>query len=137
MQSTKQQIYAFRLQPGVDLKKELLAFAKENNLRAAYILSCVGSLQAAELRMAGADTIKKWEEKMEIVSLVGTLFKGGCHLHICLTDSFGLAVGGHLLDGCIVYTTAELVIGEAMELEFSREIDPQTGYLELSVEKRI
>lgn len=136
MQSTKQHIYAFRLLPGMDLKKELLAIAEKNNFRAAYIVSCVGSLQTANLRMAGADGMKQWQEKMEILSLVGTLFNGGCHLHICLSDDSGKTVGGHLLDGCAVNTTAEIVIGEALDLEFQRQIDPKTGYLELSIQKR-
>lgn len=110
--------------------------AQVNNWKAACILTCVGSLQTAQLRMAGADTVKKWEEKMEILSLVGTLFNGGCHLHIALSDSRGNSFGGHLLDGCTIYTTAEIVIGEALDLEFRRAIDPETGHLELTVEKR-
>lgn len=133
MKSIKQSIFAFRLTSGMDLKKQLLLIAEQNSLHAAYVISCVGSLQRAHLRMAGADDKKVWEEKMEILSLVGTLFDGGCHLHIALSDRSGCVVGGHLLDGCVVYTTAELIIGEALDLTFSREIDPSTGYQELKI----
>jgi predicted DNA-binding protein with PD1-like motif len=44
--------------------------------------------------------------------------------------------GGHLLDGNLVYTTAEIVAGEATSLRFTRETDPATGFKELSVKKR-
>lgn len=133
MLSSSQDIYACRLLPGDDLKQTLQDFAEKRNLKAAYIVTCVGSLQKAHLRLAGATEKSTWSTKMEIVSLVGTLFNGGCHLHISLADGLGNMVGGHLLDGCIIYTTAEIVIGEAKGLEFHRDIDPTTGYLELSV----
>ena len=42
-------------------------------------------------------------------------------------------LGGHLLDGCRVYTTAEIVPGEPPALEFRRETDPTFGYQELVV----
>ncbi len=70
---------------------------------------------------------------MEIVSLSGTLSPDGLHLHIALAGRDGRCVGGHLLDGCIVHTTAELVIGELTDLAFRRVEDPATGYRELSV----
>lgn len=136
MLSAMQQIFAVRMRQGMDLKKELQAIARANNFLAAYILSCVGSLQAANLRMAGAEKTRQWDEKMEILSLVGTLYKGGCHLHLCLSDSSGNCFGGHLMDGCIIYTTAEVIVGEALGLEFNRAVDPTTGYLELSIQKR-
>ena len=39
--------------------------------------------------------------------------------------------GGHLLTGCIVRTTLELVIHEIGGLRLLREPDPATGYDEL------
>lgn len=133
MLSSSQNVYACRLLPGDDLKKTLQAFAEQRDLKAAYIITCVGSLQQAHLRLAGATERSTWMTKMEIVSLVGTFFNGGCHLHISLADGKGNMFGGHLLDGCIVYTTAEIVIGEAKGLQFYRETDPATGYLELGI----
>lgn len=135
MLSTSQDVYAFRLLPGEDLKESLQSFADRKDLKAAYVITCVGSLQKAHLRLAGAIEKLTWTTKMEIVSLVGTLFNGGCHLHISLADGQGNMVGGHLLEGCIVNTTAELVIGEAKGLEFYREEDSKTGYLELGIRK--
>lgn len=75
-------------------------------------------------------------DRFEIVSLVGTL-NPEPHLHISLADRHGAVVGGHLLGDLNVFTTAELVLGEAKQLLFSREQDPRTGFPELVVERRI
>lgn len=71
-------------------------------------------------------------ERFEIVSLVGTLNKDA-HLHICLADKDGKTVGGHVLGDLNVFTTAEVVIGEAVDLQFSREMDTRTGFPELVI----
>lgn len=129
-------LYAIRLSPGQDLKKGLTAFVREKNLQAAFIVTCVGSLQQAILRLANQPGAITRVEKFEIVSLTGTLSPDGAHLHIALSDSIGTTIGGHLLDGNLIYTTAEIVIGEAGGLIFKRETDPATTYKELKVYKR-
>ena len=132
--------HAFRLTPGVDLKAELSRLTKANGFRAGCILSCVGSLSQARLRMPGAvgeaEVITTVVDPMEIVSLTGTLCADGLHVHISLSRRDGACIGGHLLQGCIVNTTAELVIGEIPEVEFHRPPDSTTGYNELSVRPR-
>ena len=128
--------FALRLRPGSDLKNELDRFVKENNIRAGNILTCVGSLKKATLRLAGADSIKELDEKLEIVSLVGTLSHDGLHLHISLSDREGNTIGGHVKRGCIVYTTAELLIGENEHLVYSREFDQQTNFKEINISDR-
>lgn len=45
----------------------------------------------------------------------------------------GTVIGGHLMKGCIIRTTAEITITEAIDLTFKREYDDSTGYDELSV----
>ena len=132
--------HAFRLTPGVDLKAELARLTKANGFRAGCILSCVGSLSQARLRMPGAvgeaEVITTFVEPMEIVSLTGTLCADGLHVHISLSRRDGACIGGHLVHGCVVNTTAELVIGEIAEVEFHRPPDPTTGYNELSARPR-
>jgi predicted DNA-binding protein with PD1-like motif len=137
MKNSNQKVFALRLQPEEDLKESLLTFARQHYLKAAYIITCVGSLQQLKIRPAGADGYISLKQKMEIVSLVGTLFDGGCHFHIALSDAKGAMIGGHLMDGCIIYTTAEIVIGEALDLQFSREYDALTTYSELCVVNRL
>lgn len=126
--------YALRLHPGQDVKNEITDFTKKQQIKAGIVLTCIGSLSSARLRLADENVTKKLEEKFEILSLQGTLSQDGCHLHISISDSEGSVIGGHLLDGCIIYTTAEIVIGEVDDLTFSREYDPQTGFDELKVE---
>ncbi len=131
--SSSLKTYALRLRPGDDLRQELLAFVRARHLRAGAVLTCVGSLTVATLRLANQEGPTAYRGHFEIVSLVGTLSTNGSHLHLAVADSTGRTLGGHLLDGCRVYTTAEIVLGELPELEFRREIDPTFGYLELTV----
>ena len=130
-------IYAIRLHPGQDLKRELDNFAKMQQLQAGFIITCVGSLQKVTIRPADQQIPLLREQKFEIVSLVGTLSPDGSHVHISLSDSTGATIGGHLLEGNEIYTTAEIVIGEAEHLQFRRETDLVTTFKELTVKKRV
>lgn len=129
-------IYAIRLHPGQDLRLEIERFAKQENLQAGFIATCVGSLDHTALRLANQDDVTTFPGPVEIVSLVGTLSPDGVHLHLSVADKTGATVGGHLVKGCRVYTTAEIVIGEATNLTFRRLFDPQSTYQELTVEAR-
>jgi predicted DNA-binding protein with PD1-like motif len=129
-------IHAIRLRPGQDLKRELTRFAAEHDLRAAFILTGVGSLERAAIRYADQPMTTMIHAKLEIVALSGTLTATAVHLHIVIADSSGAAYGGHLQDGSIILHTAEIVIGEADTLMFARERDPKTGDAELVVTPR-
>lgn len=126
-------IYATRLQPNEDLKTALENYVREKQIGAGVILTCVGSLNCATLRMSDENVLKTFAGKFEIVSLVGTLSPNGCHLHISLSDKNGNVVGGHLKEGCTIYTTAEIVIGDIKNLTFSRVLDEGTGFKELII----
>ncbi|MBG8552891.1 DNA-binding protein [Hymenobacter sp. BT594] len=125
--------YALRLRPGDDLRRELQRFVEQHQLRAAAVLTCVGSLTEVSLRLANQSGASAYHGHFEIVSLVGTLALSGSHLHLAVADSTGRMLGGHLLEGNRVYTTAELVIGELPKLEFRRETDPVSTYQELTI----
>lgn len=126
-------VFALRLKPNMDLKKSLINFVSSNNIHSGYILTCVGSLSQVKIRFADQSNSKIFNQKFEIVSLVGTLSISGIHLHIALADKEGKTIGGHLDEGCIIYTTAEIVIGESEEFTFVRDIDEQTGFKELKI----
>lgn len=125
---------ALRLSPQQDLKAELDALAIAQNLEAACILTCVGSLTRAVLRLAGQSEPTTYDGRFEMVSLVGLLSRHGSHYHMAIADDTGRTLGGHVLAGCQVYTTAEIVIGILPHTRFVRELDPATGYRELSIE---
>ena len=126
-------LLAFRLKTGQLLKEELEALAKREEWPAAFIVTAVGSLSRASLRLAD-ESLADYEENFEIVSLIGTLSVDGAHLHISLADKNGPVLGGHLKDNCRVYTTVELVIGISDEFTFKRVFDKDTGFNELLVE---
>ncbi|KAM9840309.1 bifunctional protein GlmU-like [Aulostomus maculatus] len=133
------QVHAVRFRPGQELLGCLQAFVEERNLKAPFIITCVGSVTRAALRLANATSLNTNEVmhlsgRYEIVSLVGTLNRDA-HLHVCLSDTEGKTVGGHALR-LEVFTTAEVVIGEAVDLHFTREMDGGTGFPELVVEGR-
>jgi predicted DNA-binding protein with PD1-like motif len=128
-------VLALRLKPGQDLRNELEAFVKEKRIRAGFLITAVGSLRQASIRFADQSTATNLDGKFEIVSLVGTLGQDGVHLHVSLSDSSGKTIGGHLVNGCLIYTTGEIVIGDAAGLTFSREKDADTGYQELRIRR--
>lgn len=128
----------FRLKPGELLKEEIEKRTKENGIKAGVLLSVVGGLQNAVLRMAGAtpdnQVIKKLDGPFEIVSGTGTFSQDGCHIHISVSDRDGTVFGGHLKDGCKVSPTAEIVIDIFEDVVYKRTPDPTTGFPELEVE---
>ncbi len=126
--------FAVRLRPGDDLLLELDRLAPTHNLEAACILACVGSLTQATLRFANQENAAVLHGHFEIVSLTGTFAKYGSHYHIAIADEAGRTYGAHLLEGCLIYTTAEIVIGALPDLRFLRTHDPQTGYPELDIQ---
>ena len=122
-----------RLPPGADLRRALEAWMREQQEQAGCVISAVGSLSVAQLRLAGATEATAIHSELEILSLSGTLSPDGAHLHIAVADSSGTVIGGHLCAGSLVRTTAELVIGLLPDWRFSRELDPATGYPELRI----
>jgi len=128
-------VYPLRLLPGQDLKQELERFARQQPLQAGFVLSAVGSLSQATLRLADQTEDYLLSERLEILALSGSLCPDGVHLHLAVADAQGRTWGGHLRPGCLIYTTAEIVLADSLEYRFSRQPDPATGYLELHIEK--
>ena len=130
------QIHAFRLKPGKDLKKEIELYVQENKIQAGWISCGVGSLTDYHIRFANQPEGSKGSGHFEIVSLIGTVSTNGSHLHISISDSTGKTTGGHLMDSCIIYTTAEIVIQESKEHVFTRAKDGSTPWEELQINSK-
>lgn len=129
-------IHVIRLEPRQDLRKSLVEFAALNNMQAAVIVTCVGSLVQYNLRFANQQAATLRKGHFEIVSLVGTLSASSAHLHLCVSDEHGLTTGGHLMDENLIFTTAEVAIAELSHLMFERIPDRVTGYKELKITDR-
>ena len=122
---------ALRLLPGEDLRGALQAAFADQPEAAGFVAACVGSLSGARIRPAGREDALEIPGPLEIVSLSGTFSLDGPHLHVAVSDADGGMTGGHLLAGCAVRTTAEVVIALAAGVRFTRAADPRTGYAEL------
>ena len=131
--SSAARFFAIRLKPGEDLLEGIRAVVTQKELRAVAIVSCVGSLTKASLRFANTG---RWVERtghFEIIALVGTVDTNGEHLHIGLADSEGTSLGAHFGPGSSVYTTAEVVLAELTDFDFTSTLCPLSGYEELVV----
>lgn len=126
-------VFAIRLKPNQDLRKSLKEFTVQQDIKAGFILTAIGSLKQATIRFANQNDSTVLNDKFEILALNGTLATTGIHLHIAISDKQGKTIGGHLDNGCIIYTTAEIVIGESENFTFLRTLDEQTGYQELEI----
>lgn len=122
----------FRLTQGSDLKKEIEEYVVKHKI-SGVILCSVGCLNKLTIRLADGKSILEKDGRFEIVSITGTLSEDGVHIHISVSDEAGNTIGGHLKDGCIVNTTAEVVIKVFEDIKLKREVDENTGYDELVV----
>lgn len=125
--------YTFRLKPGHDLFDSIEAFAREKDIQAGCVLSGVGSLTHVTLRLANREFLTVYEGYFEIVSITGLVSIHGSHLHLSISDGDGKTVGGHLVSGSKIYTTAEVVILAFDNVIYKREFAEDSGYEELAV----
>jgi predicted DNA-binding protein with PD1-like motif len=79
------------------------------------------------------DALAELDGDLELLTLGGSLSPDGVHLHLSVADAQGHVTGGHMGPGCIVRTTAEVLVALLPDYRFSREIDPASGFKELSI----
>lgn len=125
-----------RLLPGDDLRVALQAMVAARGLNAAFVLAGIGSLRPAHIRLAGADMPLHLDGDIELLSLSGAIATNGVHLHLSVADAAGRVIGGHAAAGCIVRTTAEVLLAPLPGWDFVREPDARTGWPELVIRQR-
>ena len=128
--------YTFRLKSAQDLFDSIASFAREKHIEAGCVLSGIGSLTHFTVRLADRDIPTEYEGHFEIVSLAGTVSIHGSHLHISASDSDGKTIGGHLVSGSKIYTTAEIVLVVFPDIIYQRQFAEDSGYPELVVYKK-
>ncbi len=131
--STNCSFHFLKLSPGDDLRQSLTEFCKSKDIKAGSIFSGVGSLKNIKLRKANSDSFYESTEPHEILTLSGLVSLHGIHVHLSIADKNAQVYGGHLSDGNLIFTTAELVITQFADVEFRREFDPNTGFKELKI----
>jgi len=130
-------IYTFRLKPNQDLFDSIETFVSDKKIEAGCVLSSVGSLTHATLRLANRSYYNEYEGHFEIVSMTGTVSTNGLHIHVSISDGDGVTIGGHLVPGCKIYTTAEIVLAVFEDVVYRRELlENDSGYEELMVYKK-
>ena len=128
--------HCVRLRRGDDLMLSIKALCREKKIAAGVVLSAVGCISQGRIRDASGVTIRDIRDHCEIVSLNGTVSEARCHLHIALSKEDLSTIGGHLVSGCIINTTCELVIAELPGVCIDVESDPETGYDELIFQEK-
>lgn len=128
--------HPLRLYPDQDLRAALRDFLRRERLEAAFVAAGIGSLMRATIRLADHPEAAMLEGPLEILTLSGSLSPDDAHLHISVSDGAGKVTGGHAGWGCIVRTTAEILLAPLDEYIFARELDPETGYRELTIRRR-
>ena len=122
-----------RLHPQQDLRGALQAILAEHQVSAAFVVQGIGSLSAARIRFAGMSEATELQGDLEILTLAGSLSPDGAHLHMTVSDAQGRVTGGHVAPGCVVRTTAEVLLALLPEHHFSRAPDAESGWDELVV----
>lgn len=127
---------AARIDAGEDLLKSLTKLAEENNIRAGFFTVMGGLKQFAYglFEHGSYHNIVREAQRccFELLPTIGNIsIKEGkifVHCHIIASDEeTGLASGGHLIEGSIVYPTAEVFMHE-VDIEIGRTFDPASKF---------
>ena len=121
-----------RLESGDDILQSIQKIAIENEIQSGQ-LSMIGAVSGVHLGYFDREqkTYKEFivAEDLEVVSGIGNITKHDgshvVHAHLVAADERGRCYGGHLLEGCEVSVTIELVIIEIPEVK--RATDEPTG----------
>ena len=138
-----------RVKPDSDLLRSLQKVAVEEGVASGVIVSGVGLLKQAKLRnckclpdeypITDANrTYLSFEKPLEILSISGnvTLAEGKplVHAHLTLSEVEGneiTVIGGHLIEGCVVFGFSEFAILELEGIEMVKRFDEETQTLQL------
>lgn len=129
------QVHPLRLSPGVDLRASIEHALRQHASHVAFVIQGIGSLSVAQLRFAGADQPTELRGDLEILTLAGSVSPDGAHLHMSISDAADRVTGGHVASGCVVRTTAEILLAVLPGHRFAREPDPHTGFNELVIRR--
>ena len=127
------ELIPLRLHPGDDLKQALESWLELPAGGSGWVVSGIGSLTVAQLRLAGRTEPSVFDRDLEILTLQGSLCRSGSHIHITVADANGAVLGGHLCEGSVVRTTAEVLVARLPQWQLQRAVDPTTGYRELEI----
>lgn len=121
-----------RMQEGDDVAESIKKKAENSGVKAG-IFMLIGALKHAELGCykKGEYVTTTLDGPLEVASCMGNIAideKGETivHAHIVVSNDKGEAHGGHLMKGCVVGPTAELVFVEVVGVDLQRRYDEKT-----------
>jgi predicted DNA-binding protein with PD1-like motif len=121
-----------RLLENDDVAEAIKKHAQESNVKAGVFI-LIGALKQVVLGCykEGEYVYTRMSGHVEVASCIGDIAvdeKGEIiiHAHIVVSNERGEAFGGHLMKGCLVSPTAELVIIEATGVNLRKAFDQKT-----------
>ena len=127
------ELVCIHFKPGEKFLEGLKEVIEKENIRAGVILSGIGSFSTCHIRQTNCGTppnletrcqdYYKFDGSVELSSVQGLIADGEPHLHVTVSEHYK-TIGGHLEEGCIVLTLAEVVILKANELPVTRVVRP-------------
>lgn len=123
-----------RMEPGEDILATIETIADSHKIKSGQ-LTLIGAVSKAHLGYFNREALEyrsfTIDEDLEVVSGMGNISRLHdnsvvVHAHIIVSDEKGKCYGGHLMRGCEVSVTIELVIQE-MAADLKRAQDTFTG----------
>lgn len=140
LQSKLGRIVFARLSEGEDLLEAVNLVAEKSRITAGFFI-LIGTLRKANLgfyRQRKYETIKI-DGPVEIVSCMGNIAlkqnKPFVHAHMSVSNDKGEVMGGHVMPGCTIDATGELVLIEAADTRLQKKLDEKTQLFLWSMEK--
>ena len=130
-------VHTFRVKPEQELLSAVTNYCSEHNISSGVIIGIIGSVESVRINylmsLPGKYESVHYPGPLEIVCAQGSVALKDdstiIHIHIQVSGQ-DVCRGGHLAEA-IVYSTAEVVIGE-LDYQLRRCIDDTTGLAELS-----
>jgi len=140
LQSKLGKVVFARFSEDEDLLETTTLVAKKSRITAGFFI-LIGTLKKANLgfyRQGKYETIKI-DGPVEIVSCIGNIAlkenKPFAHAHMSVSNDKGEVMGGHVMPGCTIDATGELVLIEAADTRLKRKLDEKTQLFLWSMEK--
>ena len=120
-----------RLHENEDLLEIIASASKQAKISAGFF-TLIGTLKKTKIGFYRDGNYEPIEiaGPLEIVSCIGNISPKEkvliVHAHIVVSDEKGQAFGGHVLPGCLISVTGELMLVEAMGMKMERRFDGKT-----------
>lgn len=129
VESNIEQVFVARFLEDEDLLETIALAAKQNDVSSGFF-SIIGTVKKAVLGYykEGKYLPIRKSGPLEIVSCTGNISVKEndelvVHAHIVVSDNGGTAFGGHVLPGCLVDATAEMILVKIESKTLKRKFD--------------